>query len=221
MPCSEKRARQLLEHGRARVHQIYPFTIRLTDRLQENSVVKHNEEFLDTTKNTGARRKRPKATIYDSLDVAAYIAQQCRIRGIACNNTKMQKLLYCVYGIYLAVTHKRICKEYPRAWKYGPVFPKVFNYIHNGDNISHYSHAVDNNEDQSSDVKKAVDAILNHFGKFSPGQLAAWTYKKGSPWDKAVNGDEDNQPAGLHGFIPLEYISQYFKDKVLANKNLI
>ncbi len=39
MPCSEKRARLLLERGRARVHQIAPFTIRLVDRLQENSVL--------------------------------------------------------------------------------------------------------------------------------------------------------------------------------------
>ena len=30
MPYSEKRARQLLERGRARVHKIYPFTIRPT-----------------------------------------------------------------------------------------------------------------------------------------------------------------------------------------------
>ena len=39
MPYSEKRARQLLERGRARVHKIYPFTIRLTDRFRENSIV--------------------------------------------------------------------------------------------------------------------------------------------------------------------------------------
>ena len=39
MPCSEKRARLLLERGRARVHQIAPFTIRLVDRLQEHSVL--------------------------------------------------------------------------------------------------------------------------------------------------------------------------------------
>jgi 5-methylcytosine-specific restriction endonuclease McrA len=32
MPCSEKRARLLLERGRARVHKMYPFTIRLVDR---------------------------------------------------------------------------------------------------------------------------------------------------------------------------------------------
>lgn len=33
MPCSEKRARQLLEKGRATIHKMYPFTIRIKDRL--------------------------------------------------------------------------------------------------------------------------------------------------------------------------------------------
>ncbi|MWJ27748.1 HNH endonuclease [Halomonas sp. ZH2S] len=33
MPCSEKRARLLLERGRAVVHKRYPFTIRLKDRM--------------------------------------------------------------------------------------------------------------------------------------------------------------------------------------------
>jgi len=32
MPCSEKRARLLLQRGRARIHTLYPFTIRLIDR---------------------------------------------------------------------------------------------------------------------------------------------------------------------------------------------
>lgn len=38
-PCSEKRARRLLESGRARVHKMRPFTIRLIDRKVEGSVV--------------------------------------------------------------------------------------------------------------------------------------------------------------------------------------
>jgi 5-methylcytosine-specific restriction endonuclease McrA len=39
MPCSEKRARLLLQRGRAVVHRLRPFTIRLKDRLLEESVV--------------------------------------------------------------------------------------------------------------------------------------------------------------------------------------
>jgi 5-methylcytosine-specific restriction endonuclease McrA len=37
MPCTEKRARLLLERGRARVHRVLPFVIRLTDRFAKDS----------------------------------------------------------------------------------------------------------------------------------------------------------------------------------------
>jgi hypothetical protein len=33
MPCTEKRARLMLERGRAVVHKRFPFTIRLKDRV--------------------------------------------------------------------------------------------------------------------------------------------------------------------------------------------
>ena len=39
MPCHPARARKLLKKGRARVHKVFPFTIRLTDRELENSSV--------------------------------------------------------------------------------------------------------------------------------------------------------------------------------------
>ncbi|MBQ7608976.1 MAG: RRXRR domain-containing protein, partial [Desulfovibrionaceae bacterium] len=33
IPCSEKRARLLLQRGRARVHRLHPFTIRLFNHI--------------------------------------------------------------------------------------------------------------------------------------------------------------------------------------------
>ncbi len=54
MPCSEKRARLLLEQGRARVAKIAPFTIRLVDRLQEDSALQDLRVKLDPgSKTTG------------------------------------------------------------------------------------------------------------------------------------------------------------------------
>src|SRR5215475_5514849 len=47
MPCSEKRARQLLERGRARVHKLTPFAIRRVDRLVENSILQPVRLKLD------------------------------------------------------------------------------------------------------------------------------------------------------------------------------
>ena len=53
-PCSEKRARKLLECGRGRVHSIYPFTIRIIDRLLEDSVVQPINLKIDPgSKTTG------------------------------------------------------------------------------------------------------------------------------------------------------------------------
>ena len=54
MPCNERRARVLLERGRARVHRLVPFTIRLIDRKVKNSVLQDIEVKLDPgSKTTG------------------------------------------------------------------------------------------------------------------------------------------------------------------------
>lgn len=54
MPCTEKRARLLLARGRARVHRLVPFTIRLVDRATEQSAVQPLRLKLDLgSKTTG------------------------------------------------------------------------------------------------------------------------------------------------------------------------
>ena len=54
MPCSQKRARKLLEAGRARVHRLLPFSIRLTDRTLADSAVQPMRLSLDPgSKTTG------------------------------------------------------------------------------------------------------------------------------------------------------------------------
>lgn len=54
MPCTEKRARLLLERGRARVHRLMPFAIRLLDRRVEDSALQPMRLKLDPgSKTTG------------------------------------------------------------------------------------------------------------------------------------------------------------------------
>ena len=47
MPCSEKRARLLLERARARVHRVMPFAIRLIDRKAGSCVFQPLRVKLD------------------------------------------------------------------------------------------------------------------------------------------------------------------------------
>ena len=145
--------------------------------------------------------------MFDSRDVAAYIAQQCQERGIEYNNTKIQKLLYCVYGVMLAWKEVRICDEYPRAWTYGPVFPKVFKHIYKKKRIENFSTTVA--ESDNDHLKTAVRRVLEVFGPLSASELSNWTHQEGSPWWRVVKlGD-----AGWNSFMPDEYIKEYFGGK--------
>ncbi|MFW8565684.1 RNA-guided endonuclease IscB [Orrella sp. 11846] len=64
MPCTEKRARLLLERGRARVHRRVPFVIRMIDRTQEDSVLQPLRLKIDHgSKRTGMALVQDKETI--------------------------------------------------------------------------------------------------------------------------------------------------------------
>lgn len=152
------------------------------------------------------------SVMFDSRDVAAYIAQQCQKNNISYNNTKIQKLLYCVYGVMLAWKDIRVCDEYPRAWTYGPVFPKVFNYIYKKKNIAEFSTTIF--EGEYEELKTAVHRVLEVFGSLSASELSAWTHREGSPWWKVVKLGN----AGWNSFMPDEYIKEYFKENVLAGR---
>ncbi len=64
MPCSEKRARKLLERGRARVHRLMPFSIRLVDRRVSDSVLQPLKIKLDPgSQTTGIALVRETETV--------------------------------------------------------------------------------------------------------------------------------------------------------------
>lgn len=64
MPCSEKRARKLLAAGRARVHRLYPFSVRLSDRRVEDSALQPIRLSLDPgSKTTGVALARVEQSV--------------------------------------------------------------------------------------------------------------------------------------------------------------
>ena len=55
MPCSEKRARKLLGAGRARVHRLYPFAVRLVDRRVEEVVAQGGLQPMRLSLDPGSK----------------------------------------------------------------------------------------------------------------------------------------------------------------------
>lgn len=66
---------------------------------------------------------------FRSSEVMAYILNYGNSHEHPLNKTQAQKLLYCCYGAILAQFDERLTDEHPKAWPYGPVFPRTVNDI--------------------------------------------------------------------------------------------
>ena len=145
--------------------------------------------------------------LYNSLVIASYIEKKCKDNKFYdLNNTKIQKLLYCCYGSVLAIKNKRLCLEYPRAWQYGPVFPKVFKYFKKNKTFNKISPP-----EFQTDIKSILDMVIEFFGKFNSGQLSDWSHEEGSPWHSVIK----LQGKKFGSFIPDEDIKDYFEHYVI------
>ena len=77
MPCSERRARILLQRGRAVVHRLRPFTIRLRDRTAEESVLQPLRlKVAPATKATGVALVREDTPGAGTVVFAAEVAHK-------------------------------------------------------------------------------------------------------------------------------------------------
>lgn len=94
MPCTEKRARLLLQRGRAVIHRLHPFTIRLKDRLLEASVLQPvGLKFDPGSKITGAAMVRREEAPDGHLDHALHLAEIAH-RGDAVRERMQKRAAY-------------------------------------------------------------------------------------------------------------------------------
>lgn len=72
--------------------------------------------------------------------------------------------MYCVYGAVLVYSDTRICKEQPRAYPHGPVFPKLYNFAkkHHFDFIDALLNRKENVENNLTDPQiKVINAVID------------------------------------------------------------
>ena len=125
---------------------------------------------------------------YKSIILAKCIAAYLNERTVDMNMTKIQKLMYISYGLYLALYEDRLVDEHPQAWPYGPVFPASRNKLSKM-NLYEISKSEPDlaNIVSNERVSALMDMVYDSFGQYSASQLSAWSHKEGSPWEKAVS----------------------------------
>jgi len=124
--------------------------------------------------------------LVDSVDFAIYLNQKAREMKLDVNVTKIQKWLYICYGLFLAAKKEQLLTERPKAWQFGPVFPRVYKKQQkNGNHLDSLMMSVDVEELRQYD--EFVSPVLDHFGKWSAAGLVEWTHEKGGAWDRKYN----------------------------------
>ena len=94
MPCTEKRARLLLARGRAVVHRLAPFTIRLKDRLEEASAIQPVVLKVDRgLRTTGLALAREETTEAGPVHHALHLVHLTH-RGTAVHASLQQRAAY-------------------------------------------------------------------------------------------------------------------------------
>lgn len=124
--------------------------------------------------------------VYNSKDVAFYLIAKANERKVGINVTKVQKLLYIIYGTYLRVYGQRLLDEHPKAWPYGPVFPKTRTAIlrlNCEGELEYPMESVLDGLKLDEKLNRVFDFAFNYFGAWNSGQLTEWSHREGSPWD--------------------------------------
>lgn len=147
--------------------------------------------------------------MYESVLMGSFLAAYATQKGVSVNQTKLQKLLYILYGAYLTIHDEVLLDETPKAWPYGPVFPKVQKKFAKDDTFTDAN--LDSTEfsaiKENANLISLLDAVLTTFGPWTAQALSEWSHKAGSPWATALA----NNNLTYNAVIPNDSIKEYFK----------
>lgn len=142
---------------------------------------------------------------YDSTLLAKFLLSVAHSKYQALNMTKLQKLMYIVYGYYLSTFQHKIINEQPQAWPFGPVFARVHKNVDYTQILR-----LDDPElvgiSQDSELKRVLEKVVENYAGITASQLSNWSHLDGSPWKKTT--EQKNFKWSRE--IPDELISDYF-----------
>lgn len=122
-----------------------------------------------------------------SIDYAQLIQYTAwRFHKTKLNKTQINKILFYVYGVFLAEKQGPLfTDDTPKAWPFGPVFPKVNRVIDIND-IPQFSKE---KQDAFSENKLALNIVIDAVNLMynKPAYiLTKWSHKAESPWYNTI-----------------------------------
>lgn len=122
----------------------------------------------------------------DSVLFAKYLVAKANAENVDMNLTKLMKLMYICYGVYLAVCQRRLLNERPQAWPYGPVFANARQVMKD---VIFYSITEDAAQTLvgNEELNSLIASVFKVFGDWTASELTAWSHSENSPWQKTIH----------------------------------
>ncbi len=134
------------------------------------------------------------------------------------NKTQVNKILFYIYGAYLADNRKPLFNDdTPKAWTYGPVFPIPNKKVVSCEMIDNKFFSQDKIEAFQKD-QKTLDLIVDIVGNMcnkTAYALTQWSHIEGSPWYNTIYKKIDGvitEQKPWNTVIDNSLIEQYFSD---------
>ena len=157
---------------------------------------------------------------YTSIAIAQMLRWQAyKTQNVLLNKTQLEKLLYITYGIYAALTNERLCEESPKAWPFGPVFPRVAKHVDVDLPPQEWK-----KEEYEADpnLRKAIDFVVGTYSHTTAKVLSAWSHEEDGPWYQTIYGKKEVEDVQGNKIVPawntpidFSLIKEYFSRKFI------
>lgn len=150
-----------------------------------------------------------------SVDVASFIKYWSMAKYYhTLNKTQVNKLLFIAYGFYLVLHNgeRPFSDDTPKAWPFGPVFPRVYRLYSYNDNSIQKSVLEMIREDRS--LFNILTTVVARFHTWSASRLTEWSHRPGSPWHKTVYGENGTDKGKWGEEISDELIISFFGQSI-------
>ncbi len=139
-------------------------------------------------------------------------------------NLRLQKLVYFAHGWYAGILQERLIIDPIEAWKYGPVFPKLYHQLKVfgdkpmlkpvplvGAEAVFAGASLDSprvvhvyQPPEGSEAKEVLHQVAKVYGNMSAGELVGQSHGKDRPWRLAIESFGFEAKEFLPSGIPIE-----------------
>lgn len=137
-------------------------------------------------------------------------------RGIILGKVQQQKLLYILFGLYLAKYDKLLfTDDTAKVWPYGPVFPRSYKRYKDGI-PQDFGQADKEAYTTNIEALRLSRWVIDQFAHFSATQLSEWSHRDENPWTETLS-----TASSWSVQIPEDNIKAFFKDDRIWRRGLM